>query len=109
MRVPSLLVPADQLFCREAEGQHHELEVKPIGLEQEEEIRTEDDRKRKEAQDAGVAPRPGQQQVEGVCKYQLRDHQIVRVVYLPPVPAPIGKNRCLQACLQVMLRSRNEP
>src|SRR5262249_46233388 len=88
LRVFSLLVPPDELFRCETESQHHELKIKPIRLEQEEKVRTEDDRKRKEAECIGVSPRPRQQQFEGIRKYQLRDHQVERVVYLPPVPAP---------------------
>src|SRR5436309_14382485 len=53
VRAPSLLVPPDQLFCREAEGQHHELKLEPIRLEPEEKVRAENNWKRKKTQRVG--------------------------------------------------------
>src|SRR5262245_4593332 len=94
----------DELFCCEAKRHHHELEIEPLRLEQEEQVCAEDDRKRKEPECVSVSPRPGQQHVEGIGEEQLRDDQIKRIVYLPPVPPPVREDGRLKARLQIVLR-----
>src|ERR1051326_1823859 len=104
MRVALILVPPDQFFSGETQSDHHELEIKPIRLEPKEQMRAEDDRERKEAQNVMISPGPGQQQVECICEQELSDNQVIRRIYLRPIPAPIRKNCRLEACLQIVLR-----
>ena len=103
-RLP-ILVPSDQFFRCETDGDHQELQVKPVGPEPKEQVDAEDHRQRAEAQRVGVASRPGEQDVEGVCEKQLRDDQIIGVVNLPPVPAPVEENRGVHASLKIVLRA----
>ena len=103
VRVPSVLVPADQLFGGEADRHHDELQIEPVRLEPEEQIDAEDDRERTEAERVGVAPRPAEQHVEGVREEQLGGDEVGRVVHLTPVPAPVQQHRALRAGLQVVL------
>jgi hypothetical protein len=102
-----ILVPADELFRGEADRDHHKLQVEPILLEPQKQIRTQDDWQRPEPERIRVASRPGEQHVERVREEQLRDDQIRRFVHGPPIPTPIQEDRRVGTCLNVVLRSQH--
>ncbi len=104
VHTPPVLFPPDQFFGGETDRHHQELEVKPIRSEPKEQVNAEDHRKRTEAQRVSIPPRPGQQDVESVGEDQLRDDEIVGVIHLPPMPAPVDEYRRVHARLQIVLR-----
>ena len=104
----SVLVPADALLRREADGDHEELEVEPVRLEPEKEVGAEDDRERAEPERIRVAPRPGEQHVERVGEQQLGDDQVGVLVDRRPVPSPVQEDRRVRAGLHVVLGARND-
>jgi len=95
--------PSNQLFGREADRDHQELEVEPVGAEPQKQVDAENHRERTETQGVDIPPRPCEQHVEGVRKKQLRGDQRRRVVDRSPVPAPVDQHGTLSARLQVVL------
>ena len=65
----------------EAQCDQHELQVVPIGLEPDEQVDAEDDRKLPEADGVAVPVRPREQHVERIRERQLRGHQRNLVVH----------------------------
>ena len=106
--LPSLLVPPDQLFGREAQRDQKKLQVKPIIREPEEQVDAEDDRERAEPKGVRIASRPAQQHVERVGEDQLSSDEKGRVVDRTPVPAPIQQEDDLRAGLYVVLLSKDD-
>ena len=108
MDVPALPVPAHELLSEEADRHQQELQIKPIVPEPQEQVGAEDDGKRAKAERVTVAPRPRQQHVERVREQQLRHQQPGVVIHRPPVPSPVGVNRQVTDCLDVVLRPRSQ-
>src|SRR5690349_6304470 len=103
MDSPAILVPSDQLFGSEPDGDQKKLKVEPVGLEPEEQVRAEDDRKRSESERIRVATRPGEQRVKRVRKYELPGDERRGLVHLRPVPAPVREDAEMRAGLNVVL------
>ena len=76
----------------ETHGDEQKLQAEPVVLEPQEQVRAEDDRERPEAEQIGLAARPGQQHVERVREEQLRRRAAGEVVDRRPVPAPVRVN-----------------
>ncbi len=101
-------VPANQLLGGEAERHDRKLQVEPVRLEPEKQVDAEDDWNGAETEGVDVAPRPGEQHVEGIREQQLRGDEVGRLVDLRPVPAPVEQHRALGTGLHVVLLPRND-
>ena len=101
--VPAIALPANQFLGGKAYGDHHELQIKPVRLEPQEQVDAEDDRERPETERVGLPARPHQQHVERIRKRELRRNQRHRVIDGPPVPAPVEKHARLGTRLKVVL------
>src|SRR4029078_646689 len=75
-------------------------------LEPQEQVDTENDRERAEAEREGAPGRPGEQAVETVGKEELSGNERPGVIDLARVVAPIQEDGALLTRLQVVLAAR---
>ena len=107
MDATAVLFPPNQLLRRKTDGDEHQLQIEPLGLEPEEQVDAENHGERRESERVPVPSRPGEQHVERVGKDQLRGNEIRRSVHLSPVVPPIEKDGALGAGLQIVLRAED--
>ena len=102
-------IPANEFFRDVSHHDHRELEGKPVRFEPQEQVDAQDDREGPESERVHVAPRPGDQALDGVREHQLRDDQRSVRVHEVDVPAPVQQNRRLGTCLNPVLGTGREP
>jgi hypothetical protein len=102
----AIAVPANERLAGKAQRNQHELPVINVVFEPEEQVGAEDNRERPPADLIILAPRPGQQDVEGVGEQQLPRQQREIVVDRRPVVAPVGIDAAMAEGLDVMLGPR---
>ena len=100
---PAVPLPPDEGLGRERESDEQKLEVEPAFVEPEEQVDAEDDGDGAEAEPAGLAPRPGEEEVEGVGEEELGGDEDRGVADRGPVPAPVEEHRRLGAGLDPVL------
>ena len=108
MHTTAALFPREKFLRGETNGDHEQLQEKPLRREPEKQIDAKDDRNRPEPEHVGVAPRQRQQHVEGIAEQQLRRDERCLVVHRTPVPAPIEQHRGLRARLKVVLLPKHD-
>src|SRR5580658_264906 len=88
----SVSFPGNKLLAEYDRGQHQELQKVPVRLEPQKQVRAQNDRKWAKSQYPFVAARPTHQHVQDVGENDLTDNQWNLVIYLAPVPSPVGIN-----------------